>query len=99
LRFRLRVTPLAEQQIREAADWWWRHRRGGYALFGEQLQRGFELATTQPNAGIRARDVALDGVRRLLLSRIRYHLYYTVEGEVVEVLALWHASRGTPPPI
>ena len=97
MRFALRVTPNAEQQIREAADWWWRNRRGAYALFGEQLQRGFEFATTQPNAGVRARDVALDGVRRLLLSRVRYHLYYTVQGEVVEVLALWHASRGTPP--
>jgi plasmid stabilization system protein ParE len=99
LRFALRVTPIAEQQIREAADWWRHHRRGAYALFGEQLQRGFELATTQPNAGVRAHDLVLAGVRRLLLSRIRYHLYYTVQGDVVEVLALWHGSRGTPPPI
>jgi len=37
--------------------------------------------------------------RRLLLSRIRYRLYYRAEGEVVEILALWHTSRGTPPPI
>ena len=99
MRRALRITSNAEEQIREAADWWWRNRRGAVALFADQLQRGFDLATTQPYAGVRARDVDLEGVRRLLLSRIRYHLYYTVEGEVVEILAFWHASRGTPPPI
>ena len=41
------------------------------ALFADQLLHGFELATTQPYAGVRARDVALNDVRRLLLSRIR----------------------------
>lgn len=97
MRRALRISPNAEEQIREAADWWWRNRRGARTLFGDQLQRGFDLATTQPHAGVRARDVDLEGVRRLLLSRIRYHLYYTVEDEVVEILAFWHASRGTPP--
>ena len=39
-------------------------------------------------------------VRRIYLARIRYHLYYRVRESdgVVQVLALWHASRsGTPP--
>ena len=37
-------------------------------------------------------------VRRVLLARVRYYVYYRVTsaGEV-EVLALWHASRGRAP--
>lgn len=84
MRLALYVVPNAEQQIREAADWWWRNRHGALALFNDQLQHGFELATTHPNASVRARDIALPNVRRLLLSRIQYHLYYTVEGDVVK---------------
>jgi hypothetical protein len=35
----------------------------------------------------------------LLLSGVDYHLYYVIslEEQVVEVLALWHSSRGTKP--
>jgi hypothetical protein len=37
------------------------------------------------------------GVRRLLLRATRYHVYYRVREETLEVLALWHATRGTGP--
>jgi hypothetical protein len=38
-------------------------------------------------------------MRRVLLGRVRYHLYYVVvpEEEAVDVLALWHTARGTGP--
>ena len=99
MRLRLLVTANAERQIREAADWWHKNRlaRG---LFRQELSRGFELITTQPNIGVRALDASLHGVRRLHLSRIRYYLYYRVlDEDTVEVLALWHTSRGEGPPI
>jgi plasmid stabilization system protein ParE len=37
--------------------------------------------------------------RRVLLRRIRYYLYFRVvdNGAMVQVLALWHASRGSEP--
>lgn len=31
------------------------------------------------------------------LSRIRQFLYYRVRGEQIEILALWHLSRGEDP--
>ncbi len=37
------------------------------------------------------------GVRRLLLRATRYHVYYRVRDETLEVLAVWHATRGTGP--
>ncbi len=39
----------------------------------------------------------MTGVRRLFLGRIRYYIYYRVTVESIDVLALWHASRGKQP--
>lgn len=100
MRLRLEVVPNAERQIREAARWWHENRKAALGLFRQELTRGFELITTQPGIGPRALDVDLPEVRRLHLLRIRYYLYYRVKGkEAVEVLALWHTSRGEGPPI
>ena len=58
-----------------------------------------ELALT--GIGTRATNVALPGVRRLHLGRVRYDLYYRqVDGPPrLEILAFWHSSRGTLPPL
>jgi plasmid stabilization system protein ParE len=39
----------------------------------------------------------MGGVRRLVLYKIRYYLYYRLSGDTVDVLALWHTSRGEGP--
>lgn len=58
-----------------------------------------ELIQAQPGIGATAANVRLQGVRRVYLSRIRYHLYYQVTSSPpqLELLAFWHASRGTEP--
>ena len=62
----------------------------------DDLERAFELIAAQPGIGARARNPKKEGIRRLLLSRTGYHLYYQVNAEAgrVEVLALWHSRRG-----
>jgi len=40
---------------------------------------------------------ATGGIRRLILPRTRYHVYYRVAGQVLEILAVWHAVRGSGP--
>jgi hypothetical protein len=37
------------------------------------------------------------GVRRLLLGRVRYFIYFRVTPDTLEVLAFWHMSRGKQP--
>lgn len=100
MRLRLLVVPEAERQIRRAAAWWRENRPSARDLLRQELARGFELVTTQPEIGVPALDADLPGVRRIHLFRIRYHLYYRVrDEEAVEVLALWHMSRGEGPPL
>lgn len=33
------------------------------------------------------------------LPRSRYHVFYSVDGNLVKVRAVWHASRGKGPPL
>lgn len=95
----VRVSPRAETQIRTAASWWSENRPKAPGAFRKDIDRGFELARDFPAAGERVEHPRYKELRRILLGRIRYHLYYSVsrETKVVKVLALWHTSRGSAP--
>ncbi|HEY7700538.1 MAG TPA: type II toxin-antitoxin system RelE/ParE family toxin [Vicinamibacteria bacterium] len=95
----LLIAPRAAQQMREARRWWSENRPKAPHAFLEELRKGFELIRSQPLVGSRATNVRVPGLRRIHLSRVRYHLYYRVSGDIVEVLAFWHSSRGAPPPL
>jgi plasmid stabilization system protein ParE len=90
------VSAQAAEQIRAAAEWWRRNRPKAPNAIGEDLDRASSLIAIQPELGARARNVALPGVRRLHITRIRYDPYYRVVElpKQLEILALWHSSRG-----
>lgn len=97
-------TPRAATQT-EAANLWWRNNRPqAPEALREELEQAVHLIALQPEIGATARNIKLAGVRRVLLSRVRYHLYYRVvvvggAPQSIEVLALWHTSRGGSPPV
>ena len=93
------VSDLAKAQIRVAEEWWRANRPAAPNAIREELERASRLIAVQPGVGARARNLSLVGVRRLLLARIRYHLYYRVatDPDRIEVLAFWHSSRGSAP--
>ena len=95
------VSALAAQQIRSADEWWRVNRPEAPTALREDLDRASSLIAIQPELGARARNVALPGVRRLHLTRIRHDLYYRIveTPKRLEILALWHSSRGSRPPI
>lgn len=98
-RLRLHVSREAAREITEALDWWRANRPAAPDALKESLRRALDLIRVQPGFGIAAMNVQLSGVRRLSLGRVRYHLYYSVseDGSAVEVLSLWHSSRGSGP--
>jgi plasmid stabilization system protein ParE len=65
----------------------------------DAVRDAMALIRLNPQIGVHASNVALSGVRRVHLSRIRYHLYYRVRQDpaCIEVLALWHTRRGSVP--
>ena len=97
MRLRLYVVPTARRQIEKAAQWWRVNRQAAPRLFRDELRQAFELITEQPEIAPIAPEVEAPNVRRFHLSRIRYHLYYRRREDTVEVLALWHSSRGSGP--
>lgn len=90
----------ASEQVVEAGRWWLEHRSKAPDALHEELQQVLQLIATQPGVGAIARNVKLAGVRRILLRRIGYHLYYRLRDSPaasLQVVAFWHASRGHVP--
>ena len=93
----IRFTSRAAKQTEVAGHWWRENRTKAPEALREELEQALQLIASQPELGATAQSARLSGVRRILLSRVRYHLYYRVlesPTRSIEVLALWHASRG-----
>ena len=90
---------------RSAADaetidaWWRRHRPSAPDLFAHELTGALRLLAKAPEIGVPYGPRASLGVRRLLLQRARYHLYYAhdQEHDILGVLAIWSCRRGRAP--
>lgn len=100
-RFVVAFTPRACRQVAEAKRWWRDNRTKAPDALREELATALELIATNPGIGAVARNIALPGVRRIRLNRVNYYLYYrpNTQTNVVQVVALWHVRRGTPPPV
>src|SRR4028119_1062422 len=92
------VTPRAQRQLASATEWWLSHRDKAPEAFDEAVTSALALIAEHPLAG---EVVPLRrGVRRVLLRRIRYVLFYRLAASGdIHVLAIWHASRGSRPRI
>ena len=95
------VSSLAALQVHAAETWWQANRPKASGAIRAELERASSLLAIQPQIGARARNLTLPHVRRLHLGRIHYDLYYRLveEPRRLEILAFWHARRGSQPPI
>jgi len=87
--------------VRAAETWWQLNRPKVPGAIRSELERASSLIALQPGIGTRARNTSLPGVRRLHLARIRYDVYYRLieAPKHLEILAFWHANRGSRPKI
>jgi plasmid stabilization system protein ParE len=69
------------------------------SLFLDELEAAFALIASAPNVGHPYRRSPVAGTRRVLLLRSRYHTYYAPLDDELVILAVWHASRGSGPPL
>ena len=83
------VRPLAERDIRAAHSHYERERPGLGIQFEEALNSAIARILEYPMTYSRAhRDV-----RRVVLERFPYGLFYRIRGNMVHVLAVKHLSR------
>jgi plasmid stabilization system protein ParE len=83
----------------EIAEWWRANRPGAPQLFLDELRQAYELVRHQPHVGQSVVGAKSNRIRRVHLLRSRYHLYYqeSEDGAAIDVLAVWHTSRGGEP--
>ena len=91
------VTRRAAEQIERAARWWAENRPAAPGAITNDFEQAKNLLSQQPGVGARSASRRYPDLRRLYLTRVRYHVYYRVVPGKVIVLAFWHASRGKGP--
>ena len=94
---RVKVSARAASQIRRAAAWWAENRPAAPGAVRTDIGDALALLAEQPGLGASYEGARTQGVRRLLVGRIRYFVYYRATPNTLEVLAVWHVSRGKQP--
>lgn len=87
----------AAREIEDIDAWWRTNRPTAPLLFLTELERMLGILVLMPSVGAPAKSERLRDLRRVRLRRTRYHVYYRVRGENLEVLAVWHEAREAGP--
>ena len=90
--------PRAVEDATRIDSWWTANRPAAPGLVHRELEAAVAAVADLPTLGASSTaESELPGVRRVLMTRTRYHVYYRVTADVLEVLAIWHAVRGEGP--
>ena len=87
--FRVRFKPAAEHDLESAFRWYEDHRSGLGSEFLGAVDNAVALIVSNPEAC----PVVRVRIRRAVLGRFPYLLFYVIEPEEIVVLACMHASR------
>jgi plasmid stabilization system protein ParE len=93
------VAPRARTHARRIDEWWREHRANVPSLFARELEAAFVRVAAGPMGFAVFRETKGRVIRRLLMPRTSYHVFFEVDQrqQKVHVLAIWHASRGRGP--
>jgi toxin ParE1/3/4 len=87
--YRLLSLPSALANTDEAFEWYENERDGLGQEFLESMRAAYDRIASGPLSYQEMRA----GLRRILLRRFPYAVYFAVEGEVVTVVTVLHVSR------
>jgi plasmid stabilization system protein ParE len=86
---RVRLTSPADLDYLQALEWYEKRQPGLGHEFDVELQALFERIKRNPE--LYSYETAT--VRKARMPRFKYRIYFTVEGDEIGVLAVWHPSR------
>jgi len=89
MKFTVRIRPRAEEDIREARDWYDRIRPELGRRFGEELDAVIGSLSTYPLIYAPIHD----DIRRAMTRRFPYAVYFVAEGNRVSILRVLHQAR------
>jgi len=93
---RIELTRLAERQLFAARAWWRRNRDKAPGAFDEDIDSALLYLSENLSSSTAYRPTRRSGVRRYLIERIRYYIYFRATDDKIQVLRIWHASRRPP---
>jgi plasmid stabilization system protein ParE len=86
---RLLFRPAAVEELREARGWYEAQRAG----LGEELEQSIEASLRRVSANPEAFPEVAPGVRRAVIERFPYGIFYRRLTDAIEVLAVFHHRR------
>jgi len=81
------------------AGWWATNRPAAPGAVRRDFEAALALLVEQPNLGPTVPTASAAGIRRFYVDRIGYWVYYRTRGKRMEVVSVWHASRGSGPAV
>ena len=91
--YRLKFSSRATREIGQAFDWYEEQSDG----LGSEFELAFELQIKRLEQVPHLYTEIIPGVRRTLLPRFPYGVFYTVNNDLVHVLAVIHNARNPRP--
>jgi len=97
--FRIVITAAAKGHLREALEWMTANFASGRDVLQGELETALHRLALLPFSGSPFPDVEVPDIRRVLLRRSQYHVYYEVDEvqSMVVVHAVWSTARGSLP--
>ncbi len=95
----LHVSRRAAVEIERVVKWWAENRPAAPGAVRKDLKAALDILLEQPDIGSRIEEASSPDVRRFHVDRIRYWVYYRVRDNRLEVVSVWHSSRGSGPAI
>ena len=91
------ISKRARLNLGAISDWW--NREVGTTLFSDELSRAWKLLEAVPGVGPPYRKGPGAHVRRLLLPRSQYYVYYEYlpGSPTLTVITVWSTRRGHGP--
>lgn len=93
------ISRRAAREIDRIAEWWAANRPAAPGAVRIDLEAVFDLLVERPGVGAEVTAARSPNIRRFHVDRIGYWVYYRVRGKRLEVVSVWHSSRGTGPVI
>jgi plasmid stabilization system protein ParE len=94
---KLRITPRGLAEAKRRKTWWRRNRPAAPELFEEEFRAALAMLMTTPIMGIPYEADVGFSVRRVLLKKTAFHVYFGLNGEELVVLSVWGARRRRGP--
>jgi len=85
------LTPACKIQLLEALEFMAKYSLKKAKMMYDKFFQITELLETWPEIG----TLYTNGLRRFLLGRFPYFIYYREKEKNIEVVGIWHTSKGT----